>query len=63
MGREKEKRKMGRLVMVFNRKANKRNKRADLTGIGDVKTKKWGKSMRNRRFGTNARLRAIFTWD
>lgn len=54
---------MGRLVMVFNRKANKRNKRADLTGIGDVKTKKWGKSMRNRRFGTNARLRAIFTWD
>lgn len=60
MRREKEKRKMGRL---FNGKPNKRNKRADLTGIGDIETKKWEKSMRNRRFGTSERLRAIFMRD
>lgn len=41
--------------MVFNRKPCKRIKRADLTGVGDIKTKKWEKSMRNRRLGSSIR--------
>ena len=43
MRREKEKRTVRRLVVAFSGKLSKRSKRADLTGVGDIKTKKWGK--------------------
>lgn len=45
---------------VFNRKPSKKNERVDLTGVGDIKTEKWEKSMRNRRLGGKCKVGAIF---